>query len=437
MPKATILIAEDEKSARTSLAALLEGEGYAVLTAGDGDAALGMILERRPDLALLDIRMPGLDGLGVLARLREAGCESAVIVMTAFGTSATAIQAMKLGAFDYVTKPLDIAEVVIMIERGLEHRQLARELRDLRESVPVAGFRTMVGHSPVMQQVYKLIGQVARTDTTVLVRGESGTGKELVVNAVHENSARAGGPLVKINCASIPESLLESELFGHEKGAFTSAAARRVGRFEHASGGTLFLDEVGELSPALQAKLLRALQERTIERLGSNTPIPIDIRMVAATARDLEKEVVEGRFREDLYYRLNVLTIALPPLRDRKQDIPTLVQYFLRRAREPVSITPDALAGWCAYDWPGNIRELENVIERAIVLAHDGIITAQEIQPGRPLDAQRQNWVELLPMEEGFKPVIAAVERALVERALPARGESRGSGQQKHKTFLV
>jgi len=339
--------------------------------------------------------------------------------MTAQGDSTTAIDAMKLGAFDYVSKPLDFKVLLTQVQRAIEQRKLARELRAAPGAVPVPGVsKTMIGHSPAMQHVYKLIGQVATSDATVLVRGESGTGKELVVNAIHHNSARGKGPLIKVNCASIPETLLESELFGHEKGAFTNALFRRIGRFEEANKGTLFLDEIGEMAPALQSKLLRALQERIIERLGSNTPVPVDIRLVTATSRDLERAVNEGSFREDLYYRLNVVMIPLPPLRDRRQDIPALVQYFLNRSGSRVSITAPALALLCDHHWPGNVRELENVVERTLVLARSGVITEDEIQlRTRPEPADSQ-WSDLAPLGEGLKTNVAVLEKALIERAL-------------------
>jgi len=425
MRKETVLIAEDESAARRSLAGLLESEGFHVLTAENGEEALSALRSQKPDVALLDIRMPRLDGLSVLRALRESGTESAVIVMTAHGSSRTAIEAMKLGAFDYVAKPLDFPELLLQIHRAIDHRRLARELNRLRAQVPLPGvFANLVGHSPAMQRVYKLIGQVAPAEATVLVRGESGTGKELVVNAIHDHSSRSGKPLVKVNCAAIPDTLLESELFGYEKGAFTNAVSRRIGRFEEAGGGTLFLDEIGELAPALQAKLLRALQERTIERLGSNEPIHIDIRLVTATARNLEKEVSEGRFREDLYYRLNVVTVAIPPLRDRKQDIPALVQHFLSRSQTPASITPEALAMLYEYDWPGNVRELENVVERGIVLARSGVMTEKQIELGPRLQPTQPHWTGLMPLHEGFKQVLADAEKALIRRALD---EARGS----------
>ena len=419
MRTATILIAEDERTARISLAGLFEAEGFRVLTAENGAEALSFLLSEEPEAAILDIRMPGIDGLTVLRRAREGGSDSAFIVMTAQGDSGTAIDAMKLGAFDYVSKPLDFKLLLSQVERAIGQRKLARELKTTQIAGPVPGIsKTMIGHGPAMQHVYKLIGQVATSDATVLVRGESGTGKELVVNAIHHNSARAQGPLIKVNCASIPETLLESELFGHEKGAFTNALFRRIGRFEEANKGTLFLDEIGEMAPALQSKLLRALQERIIERLGSNTPVPVDIRLVTATSRDLERAVNEGSFREDLYYRLNVVMIPLPPLRDRRQDIPALVQYFLNRGGSRVSITAPALAMLCDYHWPGNVRELENVIERTLVLARSGVITEDEIQlRTRPEPADRR-WPDLAPLEDGLKGNIAVLEKALVERAL-------------------
>ncbi|HLH40381.1 MAG TPA: sigma-54 dependent transcriptional regulator [Bryobacteraceae bacterium] len=419
MRASTILIAEDERTARTSLAGLLEAEGFRVLTAENGTEALSVLLSEEPEAAVLDIRMPGMDGLAVLRRAKEGGSDSALIVMTAHGDSGTAIEAMKLGAFDYVSKPLDFKVLLTQIERAIGQRKLARQLRAAQESAPAPPIsNTMVGHSPAMQHVYKLIGQVSTSNATVLVRGESGTGKELVVNAIHHNSARAQGPLIKVNCASIPEALLESELFGHEKGAFTNALYRRIGRFEEANGGTLFLDEIGELAPALQSKLLRALQERVIERLGSNTPIPVDIRLVAATSRDLEAAVNAGSFREDLYYRLNVVAIALPPLRERRQDIPALVQHFINRSEHAVSITSSALTVLCDYHWPGNVRELENVVERALVLARSGVITEDEIQLKTRPEQGDTVWTDFAPLEEGMKANVATLEKALIERAL-------------------
>jgi len=413
-----VLIAEDERAARVSLQALLEAAGFKVMAAEDGRSALSLLLMEEPAAALLDIRMPGLDGLEVLKKAREGGSDTALIVMTAHGDSTTAIEAMKLGAFDYVTKPIDFDRLLPQLHRAIEHRRLAREAamtpRDRAPNKALA----IVGHSPAMQHVYKLIGQVAAGEATVLVRGESGTGKELVVNAIHHNSARARGPLVKVNCAAIPEALLESELFGHERGAFTNALYRRIGRFEEAHGGTLFLDEIAELAPALQSKLLRAIQERTIERLGSNAHVTVDLRLITATSRNLEQAVANGAFREDLYYRLNVVTIAMPPLRERRQDIPALVNSFLHRGDGVATMTPSALAKLCAYHWPGNVRELENTIERARMLARGGIIDEAEIDLQNNLNFATANWADRAPLEEGWRTCIEALEKSLIARAM-------------------
>jgi DNA-binding NtrC family response regulator len=438
----TVLVAEDERAARVSLTALLEAAGLRVIPAEDGRTALSLLLHEEPDAALLDIRMPGIDGLEVLRKAREGGSDTAVIIMTAHGDSTAAIDAMKLGAFDYVAKPIDFDTLLPQLRRAIEHRKLARSAaEDGRESslTTAAPGSAMIGHSPVMQDVYKRIGQVSGSDATVLVRGESGTGKELVVNAIHHNSARARGSLIKVNCASIPETLLESELFGHEKGAFTNAMYRRVGRFEEAHQGTLFLDEIGELAPALQAKLLRAVQERTIERLGSNVPIRVDLRLVTATARNLEEAVSVGRFREDLYYRLNVVTITLPPLRERRQDIPSLVDFFLHRSGRPVSMTPAALQKLCAHNWPGNVRELENTVERARVLAPAGVIDAAEIQLAQRVDNIPFHWADAVPIEGGWKKCVASLERSMVERAMTLAGGNKSKAAEIlgiHRRFL-
>lgn len=419
MSIATVLVAEDEDAARDSLVALLQAEGLLVLAARDGVEALSLILHEEPEAVLLDIRMPGLDGLSVLRRAIAGGSTSTFLVMTAFGDSATAIEAMKLGAFDYLAKPLEFEHLLAELRRGIEHRRLSKKLKSPLPQETAANGLAMVGYSPPMQRVYKLIGQVAASDVTVLVRGESGTGKELVVNAIHENSSRAHGPLLKVNCAAIPETLLESELFGHERGAFTNALYRRIGRFEEANGGTLFLDEIAELAPAIQAKLLRAVQERSVERLGTNIPIRVDIRLITATSKNLEQAVGKREFREDLYYRLNVVTIALPSLRERKQDIPALMQHFLHRSGQAVSLTPAALAKLCEHSWPGNVRELENTIARALVLARGNLIDHDDILllEDQPKSATA-HWSELVPLQCGWKENLELLERTLVERAL-------------------
>ena len=418
MPK--ILIVEDEGAALHSLAMLLKEEGYDVLKAGDGEQGLAMALSEEPDLVLLDIRLPKTDGLTVLQRMRQGYNDAAVVVMTADTTSSNAIKATQYGAFDYVTKPINFDHLLLLVKRALEYRNLEREVRSLRSgNAGAKTYSALVGHSPAMQEVYKLIGRVASSDATVCVVGESGTGKELVVNAIHEHSRRAQSRLVKVNCAAIPEALLEAELFGHEKGAFTHAVSRRIGRFEEASEGTLFLDEVAELTLPLQAKLLRAVQERSIERLGSNQPVEANFRLIVATAQDLDDAVAEGRFREDLFYRLSVVKICLPPLRERREDIPLLVQRFLSRSERPVTIQQNALDRIIAHDWPGNVRELENVVARAIAIAPGGVITADCIEfPRRHAGDTATHWLGQIRPCEGFKRTIHMVEAELLKSAL-------------------
>jgi DNA-binding NtrC family response regulator len=417
--RARVLIVEDEKTACQALSLLLSDEGYRVLKAETGEAGLRVALQEKPDLILLDIRLPDVDGLTILQRLRAASCDASVIIMTANATSSNAIRATQYGAFDYVSKPINDEHLILLIQRALEYRKLEKEVCSLRQVPGCApSIPGMVGHSLAMQEVYKMIGRVANSDATVLITGESGTGKELVANAIHEFSSRAHGPLVKVNCAAIPQDLLEAELFGHEKGAFTNAISRRVGRFEQAHGGTLFLDEIAELPASLQAKLLRATQERTVERLGSNLPISVDFRLITATAQDLNQAVAAGRMREDLYYRLNVVTITVPPLHERREDIPLLVQRFLTRSERPVTIRPDALERIMAHDWPGNVRELENVITRAIVLAPGGVNTPECIQFPRRTPATHGVWLDQLPHREGYWNIIRTVEAQLLRAAL-------------------
>ena len=417
--KSRILIVEDEKTALHALSSLLGDEGYDVIQADSGERGLQLATREQPDLMLLDIRLPDFDGLTMLERLRNGHNDAAVIIMTADTNSRNAIRATQLGAFDYVSKPINDDHLLVQIRRALEYRKLEKEVRNLR-SIPENNLSIpgMVGHSLQMQEVYKLIGRVANSPTTVLITGESGTGKELVANAIHEFSDRRNAPLVKVNCAAIPDSLLEAELFGYERGAFTNALARRIGRFEQANGGTLFLDEIGELPLTLQAKLLRALQERTIERLGNNTPIKLDVRFIAATAQDIDALITTTRFREDLYYRLNVVSISLPPLRQRKEDIPLLIQRFLSRSQRPVTISPAALDKIMAHQWPGNVRELENVIARSIVLAPGEIITPDSIQINPRQTHATTDWVEQVALRDGYWNNIRKLESYLVKTAL-------------------
>jgi two-component system, NtrC family, nitrogen regulation response regulator GlnG len=381
-----ILIADDEDSLRWVLEKGLRGAGYEVMSVGDGESAIRAFEAEAFDLVFLDIRMPGVDGLTVLDAIREARPDASVVVMTAHGTMDTAVQAMQRGAYDYLAKPFDLDAVLLLAERALAASRLTQEVARLRTGLKeVWEFGALIGRHPRMQEVYKTIGRVASSDVTVLLRGESGTGKELVARAIHHYSRRAGRPFIAVSAAAIPSTLLESELFGHERGAFTDAKERRLGKLELAHGGTLFLDEIGDMPVDLQTKLLRALQERTIERVGGQEWIRIDVRVLAATNRDLEALMKEGKFREDLYYRLNVVTLHLPPLRERRRDVPLLVEHFLAKHAAELgerAVAPEALDRLVGYDWPGNVRELENVVQRAMVMATAGVILPEHLPIG-------------------------------------------------------
>ncbi len=387
-----MLVADDDAAIRSILRDFLEDEGYDVEETESGAgvlAALGKKDGNIPDLVLMDIRMPDKGGLDVLRELaagkKQGVGQLPIIMMTAFGTSSTAIEAMQLGAYDYITKPFNLDEVLVTIQRFFDRQALSQQVQQLSTRLGEKDpNEIIIGNSTAMQEVYKTIGRVARSDATVLITGETGTGKELVATVLHRTSSYRGGPLVKVNCAALPETLLESELFGHEKGAFTGAINQRKGRFEMANKGTIFLDEVGEMTLSTQKKLLRVLQEREFERVGGSVSVKIDTRMISATNKILPQEIENGRFREDLYYRLNVIAIYLPPLRDRIDDIPLLVEHFLDKHRYgtgsgPSRISQPAMRALMEYDWPGNVRQLENVIERASVLSQGGIITEDHI----------------------------------------------------------
>jgi DNA-binding NtrC family response regulator len=382
-----ILVVDDEDNARRAIATILGEEGYEVAEAANGEEALARLVDFSPAVVLSDVRMPRMDGLTLLKRAREQASNAAFIMMTAFASVETAVEAMKLGADNYLVKPLDANAVLVVLSKALEKRALEREAESLREQVRQrARFHNIVGESPQLQAVYDVIRRAASTRATVLILGESGTGKELIAQAIHHESQRRDKPFVKVHCAALSENLLESELFGHEKGSFTGAVTRKEGRFELADGGTLFLDEIGEISPAVQVKLLRVLQQREFERVGGTQTLKVDVRIVAATHRDLVAEVKAGRFREDLYYRLNVVAVTLPPLRERKSDIPALVNHFLEKYSEAYGkqvrgLAPGTLQALLSYDWPGNIRELENAIERAVVLATGSELTADDLPP--------------------------------------------------------
>lgn len=382
MPLNRILVADDEESMRWVLSKALKRKGFSVDLAKDGDEALRMIQSSNYDLAILDIKMPGLTGLDLLDQIRELRNELLVVIMTAEASMKNAVEAMKRGAYDYITKPFDLDVIDAIIEKIDKAREMTSQVSLLKEELKdrYQLEKTIIGNSQAMREIYKTIGKVAPSDITVLIQGESGTGKELIARAIHFNSKRLGKPFIAINCAAIPKELLESELFGFEKGAFTGAVERKLGKFEQANGGTIFLDEIGDMPLDLQAKILRVLQEKEITRTGGNQSISIDTRIVAATNQDLEDQVREKAFREDLFYRLNVVPIHLVALRERKEDIPLLVEYFLKKSCSEMELpqkqcTPDSLALLSSYNWPGNVRELENTIKRAVILSSDPLLT--------------------------------------------------------------
>ncbi|MBI5099303.1 MAG: sigma-54-dependent Fis family transcriptional regulator [Nitrospirae bacterium] len=380
-----ILIIDDEPSIRELLKDFLTGKGFEVVTASDGESGLNLLKEDKFDLLLLDLMMPGMNGMDVLREIASEKIDIPAIMITAYASVSTAVEAMKLGAFDYITKPFVLEDVHLAIKRALDVSRLQEENSRLKKELKKK-FSThkIIGNSLPLQEVIKFIEKIADTDSTVLVTGESGTGKELVAKTIHYNSPRARSTFVPLNCAAIPKDILESELFGHEKGAFTGAVTTRIGRFELANNGTLFLDEIGELAPSLQVKLLRVLQEKEFERVGGIKTIKVDVRIIAATNRDLEKAVKDGTFREDLYYRLNVIPLHLPPLRKMKEDVPLLIEHFIieiskRKKKEPPKISHETMSYLANYRWPGNVRELENLIERLIILKEGDYITPDEL----------------------------------------------------------
>jgi two-component system response regulator HydG len=387
MNQIRVLVVDDEASARSGLEKLLRQSGYVVDTAKDGKEALALVAENSPEVVLTDLKMPEMDGMTLLAKLRESDRDLPVIVATAFGDVTSAVAAMRAGASDYLTKPIDIDALLVAIERARERHALRVEAENLRRQLrerDAEGLQGLIGSSPAMQKVYRVARQVAASRATVLITGESGTGKGELARAIHALSPRSKAPFVSLHCAAIPETLLESEMFGHERGSFTGADKRRIGKFEQAMGGTLFLDEIGDISPLVQTKLLRVLQERNLERVGGNETIAVDVRVIAATNRDLTAEVREGRFREDLYYRLNVVRLEMPPLRLRGSDVLVLANAFLRRFAEdnskPVEeLSDEARDKILTHRWPGNVRELENAIERAVVLCEGSRVEADDL----------------------------------------------------------
>jgi DNA-binding NtrC family response regulator len=389
-----ILIVEDEPKMLRLLELNLAEEGYTIFLAADAEAGLRVLRQEPIDLVLTDLKLPGMSGLGLLQEIKQLSASLPVVVMTAYGTVETAVEAMKAGASDYVLKPFSLEEIKLIVRKELQVHRLIEENRSLREALGKRyEFRNIVARSAAMQEVLATVARVAPTNSTVLLGGESGVGKDLIARAIHQHSRRASGPFVKINCTAIPENLLESELFGYEKGAFTGATTNKPGRFELADKGTIFLDEVGDVPPAIQVKLLGVLQERQFERLGSNKTLKVDVRLVAATNRDLRAALEQGTFREDLYYRLNVVPISIPPLREHKEDIPYLVEHFLEKfsqeSAKPIRrIAPEALERLMGFHWPGNVRELENIIERAVAFTSSEVLEIGDIRldvlPSKP-----------------------------------------------------
>ena len=437
----TILIVDDDKSIRYSLKRMMEGK-YSILTAQNGEEALERVKESSPDLILMDIKMPGRSGIDVLREIKLIDPKSLVIIMTAYGTTETAIEAMKYGAFDYILKPFPIPQMKGLVEKALSLRTMMKQevIYASTEGEETDEGERIIGSSPKMQEIYKIVGQIAPSDVTVLLRGESGTGKELFARAIYQHSSRSNLPFLPVNCAAIPDTLLESELFGHEKGSFTGATSRRVGKLEQCQGGTIFLDEIGDMSLSTQAKLLRVLQEKNFERLGGTETIKVDIRLIVATNKDLEEAIENGKFREDLYYRLNVVSIMIPPLKERKEDIPGLVSYFLKKFNREfkkgiVGITPSAMAKIASYGWPGNVRQLENVLKRAMVLCQGEWILEDQLlfekgweRREAQEESSKKNVEDLLDaLFEEFSTatvtpqdldMISSLERGLILRAL-------------------
>lgn len=414
-----ILIADDEKNMIWALKKAFKNEEYKIITASNGIEAVEKATSHTPELVLLDFKMPKLNGLEALKKIRKIDPKISIIMMTAHGTMESAIEAMKNGAIDYISKPFDIEGLKIQIRKALDIEALREQIEFLTEELESKTGKVIIGQSPRIKDVLDRVNKVANSNATVLITGESGTGKELIANAIHYSSDRKDKPYVKINCGAIPENLLESELFGHEKGAFTGAVNKRIGKFERASKGTIFLDEIGELSLSMQVKLLRVLQEKEIERVGGTAVIKIDVRVVAATNRDLKKMVEEGSFREDLYYRLNVIPIEIPALKERKEDIPLLVRYFIEKycnqiGRSMIDIHKEALEMLVKYEWQGNIRELENVIERMVILCQGDIINKKDL-PKEILYKDINNIEFVLP-ETGIN--FEKVEKSFIKQAL-------------------
>jgi two-component system response regulator HydG len=426
--KAKILVADDESSHRQMIEAVLAAEGYEVTQAEDGQAAISAVADRFYDLVIMDVRMPNVDGIQALQKIKQISPDIPVILMTAYASVGSAVEGLKADAYDYLIKPLDIEELKILVAKALRHHQLEQENIYLKERLNDRfDFSNIIGRSPSMIRLFETVALVAPSEATVLIVGQSGTGKELIANAIHQNSPRKNQPFIKVNCAALPETLLESELFGHEKGSFTGAIARKQGRFQLAHKSSIFLDEIAEMAPATQAKILRVLQEREFEPVGSAQTMKVDTRVITATNKNLEEEIREGRFREDLYYRLNVVTVDVPPLHQRREDIPLLADFFLKQYADKnrrliKGFTPRATDLLMRYDWPGNVRELENVIERAVIMARGEMITPLEFPNDlQNLDGElKESRIDLTPGRS-----LKEVEKVMILRTLEEAGGNR------------
>ncbi|MBN2514764.1 MAG: sigma-54-dependent Fis family transcriptional regulator [Deltaproteobacteria bacterium] len=436
METLNILVVEDGQSQREMLRYFLAREGHTVAEAENGGTAVDKVFNGHFDLLLLDYKMPGMDGLEVLKKVKNMNPEIDVIMMTAYGTIETAVEAMKNGAVDYITKPIELEELSILINRISERRTLVRENQLLREKLWKKGITAdqIIFKNRKMENLVNMVGRVAYSRATVLLQGESGTGKELFARLIHMSSPRSDGPMIVVNCSALPETLLESELFGHEKGAFTGATTRRIGRFEEANGGTLFIDEIGELSPSVQVKLLRFLQEREFQRLGGNQTIRSDLRIISATNRDLEGKLQDGTFREDLFYRLNVVVMNIPPLRERREDIPLLIEHFIARFSKEngkmiEGMSREAQDLLLKYNYPGNVRELENIIERAVVISRNPIISLRDLPFKEIPQMQLQSQINA---KGSLRDSIELLEQRLIERAM----EESGNNQTKAAEIL-
>lgn len=426
--KAKILVVDDETTHRQMIETVLRAEGYDVNSAGNGIEAISTIEEKFYDLILMDVRMDQMDGITAMRRIKEISPGIPIVIMTAYASVNTAVEALKSGAQDYLIKPLDIEELKILINKSLHYHRLEQENRFLKEQLDVRfNFENIIGNSQPIRKLFDIMALVAPTEATVLITGETGTGKELIANAVHMNSLRKDRPLIKVNCAALPETLLESELFGHEKGAFTGAVSRKQGRFQLAHQASIFLDEIGEMPLSTQVKILRVLQEREFEAVGGTETLKVDIRVIAASNKNLEEEILNGRFREDLFYRLNVVTLNVPPLRERHEDIPILADYFLKKYTEKnrrliKGFSPRAMDLLMRHTWPGNVRELENIVERAVILAREDFITPLQF-PGVIQDLDRDAYEGAVGMTEGKS--LKDMERRMILRTLEETGGNR------------